>query len=120
MYCHLPTAGQQCRKAGSSKQGYTFPLHGNEPYEAIVTAQRTRDDIYAANPISFCSIPIDPAILEEERQFQLCQRGGLQVIMLVGDSDGDSDGGADIEDKDQRSVASIDSIAENANFVSFE
>jgi len=39
----------------------------------------------------------------------------------VGDSDREGDdSGADDEDKDQRSVASINSIAENANFVSFE
>ena len=77
--------------------------------------------MYAANPMSFSSIPIDPTILEEERQFQLCQRGGLQVIIPVGDSDGEGDdSGADDEDKDQRSVASIDSIAENADFVNLE
>jgi hypothetical protein len=51
--------------------------------------------------MSFSSIPIDPTILEEERQFQLRQRGGLQVIILVGDSDGEGDDSrADDEDKD--------------------
>jgi hypothetical protein len=30
MHYHLPTAGQQCRKAGTSKQGCTFPLLGSE------------------------------------------------------------------------------------------
>jgi hypothetical protein len=33
--------------------------------------------------MSFTSIPIDPAILEEERQFQMSQGGGIQVTIPV-------------------------------------
>jgi hypothetical protein len=59
--------------------------------------------------------------LEEERQFQIHQRGGLQVVILV---DSEEEGGAEskVESRveDYQSVASIDSIAENADFVSLE
>jgi hypothetical protein len=101
-------------------------------YEAVGTAQHDRDEVYAANPTSFTSIPIDPAILEEERQFQISQRGGLQVIIPVeseeedggfeseGVESGGVESGVDSALEDYRSVMSIDSIAENADFVSLE
>ena len=38
-------------------------------YEAVVHAQKDRDRAYSENITEFTSIPIDPAILEEERQF---------------------------------------------------
>jgi hypothetical protein len=74
------------------------------------------------HPTSFTSIPIDPAILEEEQQFQISQRGGLQVIIPVEseEEDGGVESGVDSALKDYRSVISIDSIAENADFVSLE
>jgi hypothetical protein len=91
-------------------------------HEAIGKAERDRKEAYAANPASLTPIPIDPAILQEEREFQLSQRGGLQVIIPVDDSaeEGGDDGGGESEGDYQRSVATIDSIAENADFVSFE
>jgi hypothetical protein len=91
-------------------------------YEAVGTAQHDRDEVYAANPTSFTSIPIDPAILEEERQFQISQRGGLQMIIPVEseEEDGGVESRVDSALEDYRSVMSIDSIAENADFVSLE
>ena len=90
--------------------------------EAVGKAKSDQEEAYTANPISLTLILIDPAILQEEREFQLSQRGGLQVTIPVDDS---ADEGADNsrgESKGdyQRSVATIDSIAENADFVSFE
>jgi hypothetical protein len=66
-------------------------------------------------------IPIDPVILQEERKFQQSQRGGLQVTIPVDDSaeEGGDNSGGESEGDYQRSVATIDSIAENADFVSF-
>jgi hypothetical protein len=90
-------------------------------YEAVARAQLERDEVYAANPISFTSIPIDPTILQQEREFQLSQRGGLQVTIPVEDSEEGGDAATgESDDGYQRSVASIDSIAENADFVSLE
>jgi hypothetical protein len=39
--------------------------------EAVGKAQRDRDEVYAANALSFTPLPIDPTILQEEREFQL-------------------------------------------------
>ena len=91
-------------------------------YEAVRNAQHNQDKVYAANPISFTSIPIDPAILEEERQFQISQRGGLQVIIPVEleEEDGGVESRVDSALEDYRSVISIDSIVENADFISLE
>jgi hypothetical protein len=76
--------------------------------------------------MEFTSIPIDPAILEEERQFQIRQRGGLQVVIPVDleDEEGGFESGVEsrVESgiEDYQSVALIDSIAANADFISFE
>lgn len=76
-----------------------------------------RDRAYSENITEFTSIPIDPAILEEERQFQIRQRGGLQVVIPV---DSEEEGGVESGVEDYQSVASIDSIAANADFVSLK
>jgi hypothetical protein len=92
--------------------------------EAIGKAQRDRDEVYATNILSFTSLPIDPMILQEEHEFRLSQKGGLQLTIPVGDSEeerGDKDASeSEDEAQAQRSVASLDSIAENADFVSLE
>jgi hypothetical protein len=90
--------------------------------EAVGKAERDREEVYTTNPTSLTSIPIDPAILQEEREFQLSQRGGLQVTISVDDSaeEGGDNSGGESEGDYQRSVATIDSIAENVDFVSFE
>jgi hypothetical protein len=91
-------------------------------HDAVAQAQKDKEEAYTMNPISFTSVPIDPIILEEERQFKLSQRGGLQLIMPV-DSEEEEEGegeGSDDGMEDYRSVVSLDSIAENADFVSLE
>jgi hypothetical protein len=91
--------------------------------DAVADAQRKQNETYAANPESFTSIPIDPAIIEEERRFQLSQRGGLQMTILVDleeEEEGDESGDESMDEDYPRSVASIDSIAENADFVTLE
>ena len=90
-------------------------------YEAVVHAQKDRDSAYSENITEFTSIPIDPAILEEEWQFQICQRGGLQVVIPVdSEEEGGVESGVESGVEDYQSVASIDSIAENADFISLE
>jgi hypothetical protein len=61
-------------------------------------------------------------ILEEERQFQLSQSGGLQTILQVEseEEEGQDEESGDDEIEDYRSVVSLDSIAENADFISLE
>jgi hypothetical protein len=90
--------------------------------DTVARAQKERDDVYAADPYSFTSIPIDPMILEEERQFQLSQSGGLQTILQVEseEEEGQDEESGDDEIEDYRSVVSLDSIAENADFISLE
>jgi hypothetical protein len=99
-------------------------------YDAVAKAQHDKEEAYTANPISFTSIPIDPIILEEERKFQLSQRGGIQVTIPVdseGEEEGEEEGVEEGEEgdkydemEDYRSVVSLDSIVENADFVSLE
>ena len=68
----------------------------------------------------FTDIPIDPAILEAERQFQIQQTPLLHIDVEEEEESGtDSEGGSDLA-SGPRSVISIDSIAENADFVSLE
>jgi hypothetical protein len=45
-------------------------LHANQSlYDAVETAQVEWDRVHLENPLVFIDIPIDPAILEAERQF---------------------------------------------------
>jgi hypothetical protein len=60
---------------------------------------------------------IDPEILEFERQFAV-QRGGLQEVVLGSSSELEGDEiESDIEGGRSRSVVSLDSITQNADFV---
>ena len=90
--------------------------------EAVRKAERDREEAHTTNPISLAPFPVDPAILQAEREFRLSQQGGLQLAILVDNSEeeqGDiSKGKSDGED--QRSVATIGSIAKNADFIGFD
>ena len=73
------------------------------------------------NPISFTSVSINPTILEEERQFKLSQRGGLQTMSVNSEEkEEEEEEGSDDEMEDYRSVILFDLIAENTDFVSLE
>jgi hypothetical protein len=88
-------------------------------YDAVETAQAEWDRVHSENPLVFTDIPIDPAILEAERQFQIQQTPGLHIDVEEEGSGSDGEGGSDLAST-PRSVISIDSIAENADFVSLE
>jgi hypothetical protein len=87
--------------------------------KAIGKAQRDWDEVYTINTMSSTPLSIDPTILQEEHKLKLSERGGLQVNILVEDSEEGGDNGAsECENGYQRSVASLDSIAQNADFES--
>jgi hypothetical protein len=89
--------------------------------EAVGKAERDREEAYTTNPISLTPIPIDPTILQAEREFRISQRG-LQLNILVDNSEEEQSDTSmgESEGEDQRSIATIDSIAENADFISFD
>jgi hypothetical protein len=87
-------------------------------YDAAELAQQEWNESRSENPADFTDIPIDPTILDGERQFQVRQRPLDQVVVQV-DSEEDEEAGSDVELPPPPSVASIDSIAENADFVAF-
>ncbi len=71
--------------------------------------------------MSFITVKINPMILEEERQFQIKQGGGLRFVLLVeSEEDQDKGEGSDDEIEDYKSVVSVDSITENADFIRLE
>jgi hypothetical protein len=87
-------------------------------YDAVETAQKEWDRVQSENPLVFTDIPIDPAILEAERQFQIQQTPGLHIDV---EEEGSGTNGEESDlASTPRSVISIDSIAENADFVSLE
>ena len=67
----------------------------------------------------FIPILINPAILEAERQFQVQQTPLLYIGVEEEESGTNGEGGSDLAST-PRLVISIDSIAENADFVSLE
>ena len=67
----------------------------------------------------FTDIPIDPAILEAKRQFQIQQTPLLHIDVEEEESGTNGEGRNDLAST-PRLVISIDSIVENANFVSLE
>jgi hypothetical protein len=94
-------------------------------YDALACSQHEYKKLQSEDPALFTDIPIDPAIIAEEQAFRVQHSGPLAAIQLY------SEGENDVEDEESgvdeeavspppRSVASIDSIAENADFISFE
>jgi len=78
---------------------------------------------YSDDPTQFTSIPIDPAILDEERRFQ-SQQVPLNRLTIQLDLEDEGDGSGSDSESDiislPQSVASIDPIAENADFIRFK
>jgi hypothetical protein len=85
-------------------------------YDAAALAQQEWNESRSENPADFTAIPIDPAILNSERQFQVQQRLLDQVVLQVYSEEEDEEGSV-VESPP--SVASIDSITGNADFVAF-
>jgi hypothetical protein len=101
-------------------------------YDQLAQAQAEYDQLQSDDPTLFTDIPIDPAILAEEQAFWVRQNPLRQIPEeqeeanqeMEGVEDGVEDGGEGsgmvLCSSPPISVASIDSIAENADFISFE
>ena len=119
---HMWTTIRDRQKEPTAEEMETDRITLQSLHDAVAQAQEDKEHAYTMNPTSFTSVPIDPLILEEERQFKLSQRGGLQAIMPVDSEEEEDEEGEGSDDgmEDYRSVVSSDSIAENADFVSLE
>jgi hypothetical protein len=100
----------------------TEALRANQSlYEALEHAQQEWDVSRSEDPADFTAIPIDPTVLEDERQFQVRQR--LDQVVMEVDSEEYEEEGSDVESplpSPLPSAGSIDLIAGNANFVALE
>jgi hypothetical protein len=92
-------------------------------YDTLATSQIEYEKLQSEDPALFTDIPIDPAILIEEQAFRVQHSGPLAAIQLDSEEDNVEDEGSGVDKETvspPRSVVSIDSIAENADFVSFK
>lgn len=100
----------------------TEALRANQSlYEALEHVQQEWDVSRSEDPADFTAIPIDPTVLEDERQFQVRQR--LDQVVMEVDSEEYEEEGSDVESplpSPLPSAGSIDLIAGNANFVALE
>jgi hypothetical protein len=95
-------------------------------YDELAQVQQEYDTLQLEDPTLFTSIPIDPAILEEEQQFRVQTKRALSAIQLDSDEEDRADSSRseackedDMVSSPPQSVISIDSIAQNADFVNF-
>jgi len=102
-------------------------------YDRLAQEQAEYERLQSHNPTLFTDIPIDPAILAQEQAFRV-KRNPLSQIAIRGASEeieeadqemdeveeGGGDSGMVLCSSPPISVASIDSIAENADFISLE
>jgi hypothetical protein len=80
-------------------------------------------EAYSEDSSKFTDISVDPAILEYKRQFKIRQKEPLnQMIISLNDEEEEEEesSGDDLASSPSRSVISLDSIAENADFVLLE
>jgi hypothetical protein len=86
-------------------------------YNQLALLEQEAKHLQSDDPALFTGIPVDPEVLQLEHEFKLLQQGGiLQVQLQVELSEEESDQSED-DIALPCSVASIDSIAENADFV---
>jgi hypothetical protein len=99
-------------------------------YDKLAQEQAEYDRLQSDDPTLFTDIPIDPTILAEEQAFQV-KRNPLSQVREASEELEDTDqemsgveggGGSGMVlcSSPPMSVASIDSIAENADFISLE
>jgi hypothetical protein len=89
-------------------------------YDKLAQEQAEYDRLQSDDATLFTNIPIDPAILAQEQAFQAKRNPLSQVAVDFEDSDEEMEGGMDLCSSPPRSVVSIDSIAENADFITLE
>lgn len=102
-------------------------------YDTLTREHAEYNRLQSDDPTLFTEIPIDPAILAQEQAFWV-KRNPLSQIAIRGASEDLEDADIEIEGEEEgvegsrmdwcssppRSVVSIDSIAENADFISLE
>jgi hypothetical protein len=102
-------------------------------YNTLAREQTAFDKLQSKDPALFTDLPIDPTILEMEATFQVKQNP-LSQVLIRGDSEepeqaysdvgreevNKGEDGMELCSSPPRSVATIDSIAENADFISLE
>ena len=86
-------------------------------FDAVIRAKIDRERAYETNPEQEL---IDPSILEFERQFAIQKEGLRELIIDVERESQLSSIESDIEGSITQSVMSLDSIAQNADFVNLE
>jgi hypothetical protein len=97
-------------------------------YEELARLEKEAERVKSDDPEIFTGIPIDPEILAMEHKFKLAQRKGVSQVVIADEDLGDLDEeessseGSSVRDDDivsspPRSVASIDSIQENTDFI---
>jgi hypothetical protein len=98
-------------------------------YEELARLEQEAERVKSDAPEVFTGIPIDPDILAMEYKFKLAQRKIISQVVVAdkedsddSDEEGSSSEGSSVGDDNivsspPRSVASIDSIQENADFI---
>ncbi|KAN0074998.1 hypothetical protein V8E54_007609 [Elaphomyces granulatus] len=90
-------------------------------YEALERAQQEWNESRSEDPADFTAIPIDPTVLDDERQFQVRQR--LDQVVMEVDSEEYEEEGSDVESPLPSPLplaGSMDLIAGNADYVALE
>jgi DDE superfamily endonuclease len=90
-------------------------------YEALERAQQEWNESRSEDPADFTAIPIDPTVLDAERQFQVRQR--LDQVVMEVDSEEYEEEGSDVESPLPSPLplaGSIDLIAGNADYVALQ
>ena len=94
-------------------------------YDEVARLEHEWEQLQLNDPTLFTDVPIDPKILQLEHEFRSAQRGGLSQVLVSDESEDDreeaeSDTSGSDDITPPRSVASIDSIQANADFVRIE
>ena len=88
-------------------------------YDAVEIVQQEWDTSQSGNSIYFIAIPIDQSILDDERQFQVRQRPLDQLVIQVDKEEEEEEEEGSNTKSLALLVVSLDSIAQNADFIAF-
>jgi hypothetical protein len=89
-------------------------------YDEVACLQQEADQLQLDDPSLFTNIPIDPEILRLEHEFCIQQKGGLSQVLVSSKEEDNTSLYYSDDISPPRSVATIDSIQENADFVHVE
>jgi hypothetical protein len=115
-------------KTQTAEEAENIRIAHQSLYDSVGREQAVFNQLQSEKPELFTDIPIDPTILEMEEAFRIKQNPLLCIRVRSESEEADYQEermgykGEDMMELDvspPRSVASIDSIARNANFISF-